>query len=328
MSFILDALSKSEKARRLKKPTAKDGLSAPEPVKPQRVSRRPYYILVAVALLLNGAALIWWLQPRQSDGNDRRAAGERQASQPVKDAAKAVSDRTAGQNVVPEQREATAKPSEAVRERTAALSPHAARKEKEKNQPDRKMPENARAPSEPKPPMANPADVARKTAPPPASKPMAQTASKPASRPADIAAAPAEPAGKTGAKVLGQARVTAAETQPEEGFGQAGQISGSRELVLELKDLTGAESLREKPASGPALKYFELPSHIRDSIPKLSVSMLLFSKKQNERWININGAKMREGQEVSPGLKLQEITPDGAVFTFQGHRFYKAVIGD
>ena len=36
--------------------------------------------------------------------------------------------------------------------------------------------------------------------------------------------------------------------------------------------------------------------------------------------------KVREGQEVSSGLKVEQITPNGAILKFQGHRFRKGVL--
>lgn len=98
---------------------------------------------------------------------------------------------------------------------------------------------------------------------------------------------------------------------------------------MDLKALTGAESQSAPAAaSRTALRYHELSSQVRNAMPGISISMLLYSKKSAERWINVNGLKMREGQQVSTGLKVEEITPEGAIFTYQGHRFYKAVIGD
>lgn len=35
----------------------------------------------------------------------------------------------------------------------------------------------------------------------------------------------------------------------------------------------------------------------------------------------INDKLVREGEEVSPGLRLEKILPDGAVFNYKGHRF-------
>ncbi len=143
-------------------------------------------------------------------------------------------------------------------------------------------------------------------------------------------AAPGEAAKTARQKPPGKAvKAPDGERGPAEGAGYPAQVGGSRELVSDLRSLMGAEDAPKKAsASGRVLKYYELPSSLRDSMPKLSMSMLLHSKKSEERWVNINGAKVREGQEIASGLKVVEITPDGAVFSYKGQRFYKAVMGD
>ncbi|MGC9195512.1 MAG: general secretion pathway protein GspB [Syntrophobacteraceae bacterium] len=71
-----------------------------------------------------------------------------------------------------------------------------------------------------------------------------------------------------------------------------------------------------------------LPLTIRQSLPDLSVSMLVFSTQLSERFIYVNGFKRHEGDEISRGLKLERITREGAIFNYMGRRFYKSVIGD
>jgi hypothetical protein len=83
-----------------------------------------------------------------------------------------------------------------------------------------------------------------------------------------------------------------------------------------------------EPAARPEPKWHKLAPQGKNAIPNMSVSMLVYSRKPEERWININGAKRREGQEISSGLKVEEITPDGAIFSYMGQRFYKGVVGD
>jgi hypothetical protein len=39
------------------------------------------------------------------------------------------------------------------------------------------------------------------------------------------------------------------------------------------------------------------------------------------RFVRVNDQALREGQVSSPGLRLEEITPEGAVFSYQGFRF-------
>jgi hypothetical protein len=88
------------------------------------------------------------------------------------------------------------------------------------------------------------------------------------------------------------------------------------------------KSPSDKPKDpGQSLGFSEIPSQMRDSIP-MSISMLVYSKNVEERWAKINGVKLQEGQEVSTGLKVEAITPEGIIFDYQGTRFYKAVKED
>jgi general secretion pathway protein B len=68
-----------------------------------------------------------------------------------------------------------------------------------------------------------------------------------------------------------------------------------------------------------------MPSAIRDEVPKLTFSFLVYSDRPEERMVTINGKRMREGEEVTSGLRLEEITPEGAILSWKGQRFHKSV---
>jgi general secretion pathway protein B len=85
---------------------------------------------------------------------------------------------------------------------------------------------------------------------------------------------------------------------------------------------------REKvvsPGSDGTSDLHDLPAAIRNEVPRLSFSFLVYSTRPEERMVTINGKRMREGDEVSSGLKLEEITPDGAILSWKGKRFHKGV---
>lgn len=64
---------------------------------------------------------------------------------------------------------------------------------------------------------------------------------------------------------------------------------------------------------------------MKGGIPKLSLSFLVYSDKPEERRVTINGKVLREGDEVTDGLRLQRITHEGAVFDYRGFQFHKGV---
>jgi hypothetical protein len=100
-------------------------------------------------------------------------------------------------------------------------------------------------------------------------------------------------------------------------------------IVSDLQDFAKLETSSSSKPDVPAVpKWYELTPEIRDAIPEIRVSMLVYSLKPEERWINVNGSKKKEGQEVSPGLKLMQINQNGAIFSYNGQRFFKAIMGD
>lgn len=65
----------------------------------------------------------------------------------------------------------------------------------------------------------------------------------------------------------------------------------------------------------------ELPSTIRQSLPTFSISALIHTGDPASGMVKINGQVMREGEELSPGLKLEEIISDGVIFRYHNYRF-------
>lgn len=65
----------------------------------------------------------------------------------------------------------------------------------------------------------------------------------------------------------------------------------------------------------------ELPPGIAGELPDLSLSLHYYNPEPAARLVNVRGRTVKEGDELTPGLKLEEITPEGALFSFQGYRF-------
>jgi len=65
----------------------------------------------------------------------------------------------------------------------------------------------------------------------------------------------------------------------------------------------------------------KLPSSVREGLPKMSISGHIYSNKPASRIVAINSQVLREGEAVAAGLKLEEITPTGVIFSYKGFRF-------
>lgn len=337
MSFILDALKKSEKAhQRGKRPSLNKEL-APPAIEKRKTVRRSSVLIISAALFLNAFLLVWWLRPWEPGAISERIPADAPKRQEAQVPGGAATPPVSAPGEAPEVSRQEPDPIPATRSADRQIAVAAPVPQKKAEIAGRNASELPKVPQKPaaadvKSPAAKSMAAGRKEDIAPvdsAETGERQASAKPAKPLPPVPSIKenvkaAEP--KPGSKI---AKAPATPKKQSAVHDQSGPLAGTRELVLDLKALTGNENPSAKAAATrKALRYYELPSSVRESIPRISVSMLTYSKKPAERWISINGSKMREGQELSSGLSIEEITPDGAIFTFQGHRFYKAVIGD
>jgi len=80
------------------------------------------------------------------------------------------------------------------------------------------------------------------------------------------------------------------------------------------------EENSKRPA-GLVLQVSELPSAVRSALPQFRISGHAYSPEPQTRVARINEKILQEGQELAPGLRLEEIVPDGVIFGYRGYRF-------
>jgi len=73
------------------------------------------------------------------------------------------------------------------------------------------------------------------------------------------------------------------------------------------------------PTPVPALA--ELPEPLRRQLPRLVVGGSMYSDDPTRRLVIVNGQVAHEGDEVAAELRLQQIQPHAAVFSFRGQVF-------
>ncbi len=74
-----------------------------------------------------------------------------------------------------------------------------------------------------------------------------------------------------------------------------------------------------------AISFDELPAPIQREIPRMAVQLHAYSSKPGERLVYINSKRLREGDSLMPGLRLEQITPDGMIFSYKGYRFRRGI---
>jgi general secretion pathway protein B len=57
------------------------------------------------------------------------------------------------------------------------------------------------------------------------------------------------------------------------------------------------------------------------NIPALRLDLHAYAARPQDRWVMINMHKVREGDTLPEGVRVDSITPDGAVLSYHGSSF-------
>ncbi len=56
-------------------------------------------------------------------------------------------------------------------------------------------------------------------------------------------------------------------------------------------------------------------------IPEVQLNLHVYDAKTASRFVIVNGQRTREGEVLANGVRVDEVTPDGAVMSYRGARF-------
>jgi general secretion pathway protein B len=89
----------------------------------------------------------------------------------------------------------------------------------------------------------------------------------------------------------------------------------------------GKSAKPEKPAAQPKTagkpEDLRLPPDIEGRLPAFFMTVHVYDKDPAKRFVGINSLKTREGEHTREGITVEEILPDGAVLSFEGHKFFR-----
>ncbi|HJV73357.1 MAG TPA: general secretion pathway protein GspB [Noviherbaspirillum sp.] len=92
------------------------------------------------------------------------------------------------------------------------------------------------------------------------------------------------------------------------------------------KQLAAIPEQTAKPAQGGKaddhiVTLHDLPEQIRREIPAFTIGGYIYSGNRADRSVLINNRLLREGDNIAPGLVLEQMTPNGVVLSYKGHRY-------
>ena len=76
-----------------------------------------------------------------------------------------------------------------------------------------------------------------------------------------------------------------------------------------------------EPHVSEPISYWELPQGIRDDMPEIRITVLVYAEQPSDRFLLSNGQRLVEKDQLDGGLVLDEIRKDGAVFLYRNYRF-------
>jgi general secretion pathway protein B len=74
-------------------------------------------------------------------------------------------------------------------------------------------------------------------------------------------------------------------------------------------------------SSGELPTYQQAATAPGANLPELALNLHSYSTNPAERFIFLNMTKLREGQSSPQGIRVETITPDGAILSWQGSKF-------
>lgn len=119
------------------------------------------------------------------------------------------------------------------------------------------------------------------------------------------------------------------DTATEEVIVKPATTSVEKKIQKPIKKAeTGNTDTGDQTISGRTdiIEFYELPESIKQELPAIIISAHIYSTNPAQRSIVINNNFMEEGDYVLDGLILYEITPNGAIFNYQGTLFSYGVV--
>lgn len=115
-----------------------------------------------------------------------------------------------------------------------------------------------------------------------------------------------------------QSQAASAAAAAQEGKEPAGRPDVADQTAPAMTDPAESDWA---PDRSEYVEVWELPLAIRRELPELHLSIHVFSAEPAERFVLINGERRREGESLGDGARLSEISRSGAVVDFRDYRF-------
>ena len=95
----------------------------------------------------------------------------------------------------------------------------------------------------------------------------------------------------------------------------------SQNLPASAQSAEPEPSESHESAAANFISFWELPQSVRDSLPEIRISVLVYAENPDDRFALVNGQRMVENDRLDSNVVLDEIRREGAVFSYRKYRF-------
>lgn len=101
----------------------------------------------------------------------------------------------------------------------------------------------------------------------------------------------------------------------------AAPVEPPGQLIPQPGESASLEPAETEPWEAGLMSYWALPQGVRDSLPEFRITVMVFADEPEDRFLLINGTRLKEQEELQSGVVLDEIRREGAVFRARNYRF-------
>ena len=100
-------------------------------------------------------------------------------------------------------------------------------------------------------------------------------------------------------------------------------VAGSPEGNAAAEPASARQEMAGQDGYAPqTISYWQMPQSLREEMGEFRISVLVYAENPADRFLLVNGSRLREQEETEGGVRLESIERDRAVFSYRSYRFH------
>ncbi|MEA3273869.1 MAG: general secretion pathway protein GspB [Pseudomonadota bacterium] len=91
----------------------------------------------------------------------------------------------------------------------------------------------------------------------------------------------------------------------------------------EVRAEESGDAAKPEQQADVAPEDLRLPREVEQRLPAFLMKVHVYDKDSAKRFVLINGLRTKQGERTREDITVEEILPDGAVLSYEGHKFFR-----